>query len=105
LDYHHRFANDIRYPHKYEVTEPVPKPQANHRTTTFAANLQENLTAKAPNAAPETLRALYNYATRCGANKGLAFLFKHQRRSTEAQKVFTDNFALCCQSLCFVSLL
>jgi hypothetical protein len=68
---------------EHYTIEPVPKPQANLRTTTPTANLQENLTAKAPNAAPETLRALYNYTTRRGADKGPAFLFKHQCRGTE----------------------
>jgi hypothetical protein len=61
-----------------------------------------NLAAKVPNAALKTLRA-FNYTTRRGANKGPAFLFKHQRHSTKAQKVFTGKFAFYRQFICFAS--
>jgi hypothetical protein len=53
-----------------QYTEPVPKPQANLRTTLFIANLQENLTAKAPNAVPET-------GTTVGCARGVGAVMQH----------------------------
>jgi hypothetical protein len=53
----------IFVPDNFHTYEPVPKPQANFRTTAFTANLQDNLTAKAPNAAPETGTTVAHGAT------------------------------------------
>jgi hypothetical protein len=89
---------------KHLLFEAVLKPRANLGPPVFTDSPQLNLTAKAPNAAPETsttvahgatwvvLGALYNYTTRCGANKGPTFLFKHQRRGTEAAPYMAIRF-------------
>jgi hypothetical protein len=85
-------------------SEPDPKPQANLRTTIFTANLQKKFNRKGTQCRARNIEGV-SAVMQHGAVpiKAPAFLFKHQRCSTKARKVFTGKFAFCRQFVCFAS--